>query len=71
MQTINTTVGQNIRTARRSLKLKQAELAATLGTIQPRVSLLERGAADIRLLELQRVATALGTTVTALLDGAE
>jgi predicted transcriptional regulator len=45
---------------RRQLGLSQTEVAARMGTSQPAVARLESGAADVRLMTLERYAAAVG-----------
>lgn len=66
---INKKVGQNIRAARRAVKMRQAELGDRIGLPQTRVSQLERGNINMRLSQLCAIAEALNVSPLALLEG--
>jgi DNA-binding XRE family transcriptional regulator len=62
-------IGQRIREARRANGMTQLELATATGIRRPNVARLERGGNTPTIETLQRVASALGVTVTALVSG--
>lgn len=57
-------IAEKIKSCRRSLKLSQGELAEKIGISQQVISRVEKGRNDIRLLTLERIARALGRTVS-------
>ena len=59
-------LGQNIRKARRALKLSQEELAFRSGLHRTYLSDIERGARNPSFASLLTVARGLGTTVSEL-----
>jgi DNA-binding XRE family transcriptional regulator len=63
-------IGLCIRDARRALGMTQLELADATGIRRPNVARLERGRNTPTIDTLQRVATALGVTVSDLVPGA-
>lgn len=62
-------IGQRIREARRAIGLTQLELATATGIRRPNVARLERGGNTPTIETLQRVASALGVPLTALVSG--
>ena len=60
-------VGARIRTLRRRAKLKQSEVAKSIGTGQSYVVGVEAGEQNITLKTLARIATALGVAPAVLL----
>ncbi len=65
-------LGPRIAAARESARLTQAELAEMLGLRSPEtISRYERGEREPRFSSLCRLATALGISVDALIDGSE
>lgn len=60
-------VGSRIRTLRRRAKLKQSEIAKSIGTGQSYVVGVEAGEQNITLKTLARIAAALGVTPAFLL----
>jgi len=60
-------VGDAVRDRRESLQLTQRELAAMMGTSQPKVSRLEGGEDNVTLATLRRAASALGIDPATLL----
>jgi transcriptional regulator with XRE-family HTH domain len=63
-------IGERIRTARKTAGLNQALLAARIGVTQPAVASWESGQHDPRRLMLARIADALGVSVGWLASGA-
>ena len=61
-------VGDAVRDRREKLQLTQRELAAMMGTSQPKVSRLEAGEDNVTLATLQRAASALGIDPATLLS---
>jgi len=59
-------IGQRIREARRARGMTQLDLATATGIRRPNVARLERGGNTPTLETLQRIAVALGTTVSSL-----
>ena len=57
-------VGDRVRTAREAAGISQRELARRMGTSQSAVDRLEAGGVGATLTTLQRVASALGLTVS-------
>lgn len=60
-------LGANLRRARRSAGLTQAELAQRAGLGQPAISLIEAGQANPTVQTLQQLADALGCSLADLL----
>lgn len=60
-------VGDAVRDRRETLHLTQRELAAMMGTSQPKVSRLEAGEDNVTLATLQRAASALDIDPATLL----
>ncbi|MGH4029672.1 helix-turn-helix domain-containing protein [Actinomycetota bacterium Odt1-20B] len=63
-----TGIGALVRARRRAASLSQAELAARSGTGQAAISRIESGRDTPTLQVLDRIATALGCTLTVSLD---
>lgn len=61
-------VGARVRDERTALDLTQQELAERLDAWVPQVSMLEAGKRNLRLSDLYRVAVALETTPSKLVD---
>lgn len=59
-------IGSRIRARRRYLGITQKQLAATLGTDQPRIHEWETGFRAVKPEELPEIADALGMTVDEL-----
>lgn len=57
-------VGEKIREAREAAGLSQRDLATRMGTSQAAIARLEAGGVGATLTTLQKVAAALGLTVT-------
>jgi transcriptional regulator with XRE-family HTH domain len=62
------TIGKRLRIARLTAELTQDQLATAAGVSRALVSLIEHGAAGVNVYRLRRIATAAGTTLTALVD---
>ncbi len=60
--------GQRVRTIRRQRGLTQEELAAEAGFDRTYISLVERGLRNVSLLNMRRLAQALGVTPASLLE---
>ena len=64
-------LGQNIRDRRRAMQLSQKQLAQSAGLTPPGLCCIELGMTNPQLDSLQKIATALATSVRALLGGPE
>lgn len=62
-------LGSRVRAERESLGLSQEEFAEKCGFDRTYISLIERGKRNIALLNLEKVAKGLGTTVSILTEG--
>ena len=62
-------LGNNLRALRKQKGLSQEALAFEAGLDRTYVSSVERGERNIALLNLKRLATALGVEVRALVEG--
>lgn len=62
---------QKIWTIRASLKWSQSELAEKVGMHHNSISNIENGKTSPRVNELDKIAQALGTTSSILLDGSD
>lgn len=62
------TIGKNIIALREAMGWAQQRLAQETGIAQSTMSKTENGTHDVRLSELQRLATALNSTVPVLLE---
>ena len=60
-------IGARIRKTRQASGMSQATLAEQAGLSQPSICRVEAGKQQLRLVELVRIATALGTTAAALM----
>ncbi|OEE69815.1 transcriptional regulator [Enterovibrio norvegicus FF-33] len=60
--------GQHVRTLRQKLEISQEELAANCGLDRTYISGIERGKRNVSLINIFRLAEALGSTPSALLD---
>ena len=70
METKTPTFGERLRAARERFGLTQVELARECGVSYQRIGALERGVDDNPGLDtIKRLSSALGLTVTQLLDG--
>ena len=61
-------LGRRLREARRAKHLTQAELASLAGINRVTLAHVERGAAEVGVLRLRRLAEALGISAGQLLD---
>ena len=61
--------GHRVRDRRRSLGLSQEEFAARCGLDRTYVSGIERGKRNVALKNIKLVATALGISISELMDG--
>jgi transcriptional regulator with XRE-family HTH domain len=61
-------LGKNLRTARKKLKLSQAEVSARSGVEQGEVSRIERGQRDPQVSTLEKLAKAVEVAPGRLLD---
>jgi transcriptional regulator with XRE-family HTH domain len=68
---LNECVGTEVARRRRQLSLSQEELAFAAGLHRTYISLLERGCKSPTIGTLQRIAHALGTSVSLLIKSAE
>ena len=59
-------LAESMRAVRAQRQWTQADVAERAGTTQDRISQIETGAADPRLSTVERIADALGLTVTFL-----
>lgn len=63
-------LAQNVRRIREALGLTQQQLAASMGTYQPRISEIEGGRVrSPRIGTLELLARTLGVSVSALVEG--
>lgn len=60
-------IGKRIKSARQKVGMSQEELAQTIGVTKSTISKYEKGAREPRYDQLQRIATALGTSISNLL----
>lgn len=60
------TLGANVSKLRKKAAMTQQELADAIGVSYPRISEIERGAGNPRIGTIEKIAQALGTTVSAL-----
>lgn len=60
--------GRHVRTLRQQLEISQEELAANCGLDRTYISGIERGKRNVSLINIFRLAKALGTTPSELLD---
>jgi Zn-dependent peptidase ImmA (M78 family) len=60
-------IGERLRLARESAKLKQADAAALIGAARTTIVAVEQGKRRIQMDELQKLATAYGTSANAIL----
>ena len=63
-------VNERIKSARLKAGLTQRQLAAATGLALTTVSRIERGHVSPTLASLERIATAMGTTIAAITTGA-
>lgn len=63
------TVGKRLRLARKVAELIQDQVATAAGVSRSMVALIEQGAHGVEVYRLRRMATAAGTTLTALCSG--
>jgi transcriptional regulator with XRE-family HTH domain len=63
------TLGRTIRDRRLELLLTQTQVAGAIGIGQVSYGQIERGVVGARLVHLLRIAHALNTTVSKLMDG--
>ncbi len=61
-------LGINIRKKRKYLGFTQIELAEKTGIGQRNISLIERGQVNLTIKQMQRIASALATTLPVLLE---
>lgn len=67
MSNLLNTIGSNVRAHRRALGLSQEELAARSGLHRTYIGGIERGERNISVLNIERVALALGITPAEIL----
>lgn len=60
-------IGKRIKSARQKVGMSQEELAQTIGVTKSTISKYEKGAREPRYDQLQRIAAALGTSISNLL----
>ncbi|MBV7299036.1 helix-turn-helix domain-containing protein [Enterovibrio paralichthyis] len=60
--------GKHVRSLRQQLEISQEELAANCGLDRTYISGIERGKRNVSLINIFRLAEALGATPSALLD---
>lgn len=68
---IQVSLGRSIRKRRTNLGISQEAFADTVGLHRTYIGSVERGERNISLQNLVRIATALGTTSSTLLEEAE
>lgn len=61
--------GSALRRRRLRMNLSQEELAARVGIHRTYLADIERGARNVSLVNLEKIATGLGISLAALLDG--
>jgi transcriptional regulator with XRE-family HTH domain len=71
MSDINTRIAARVRTLRAAASLSLAALAARSAVSRSMLSLVERGETSPTAVVLEKIASALGTTLAALFDDAE
>ncbi len=60
--------GERVRVERLRLRLSQEELAARAGVHRTYIGMIERGEKNITLLNIEKIAKALGKRMSQLLD---
>ena len=64
-------LGKRIKQLRRSMVITQEELAERAGVHRTYVSMIERGEKNVTVLSAQKVATALGVSLSELFESYE
>nr|WP_015062354.1 helix-turn-helix transcriptional regulator [Acetobacter pasteurianus]AFK89004.1 hypothetical protein [Acetobacter pasteurianus] len=64
-------LGYNVRLKRKELGLRQHDLSEKTGISQKHISLIERGQMNVTVNQMQRLASALSSTVQSLLSESE
>jgi transcriptional regulator with XRE-family HTH domain len=65
------TLGGNVRTARKAMNLTQMELAEESTLHRTYIADIERGARNVSIMNVARIARALGITISDLCRGIE